>query len=51
MTKSRAESKRIERQNKRDRGLVQVEVWIYPEHRQKLRQFVKELNSTDTKKA
>lgn len=42
-TRDCAAEKRNERQNKKDKGLVQVEVWIKPEHRQKLRQFVNDL--------
>lgn len=39
MANSTSQRKAMERQRKRESGLVPVEVWIRPEHKGKLKQF------------
>lgn len=36
--------KALERQNKRNQGLVPIELWVKPEHKERIKQKAKELN-------
>lgn len=38
------ERKRQERKRRKDSGLVRVEVWVSPEHREQIRRLAAELN-------
>lgn len=44
------ERKAKERKAKRDAGLVRVEVWVYPQHAQEVRDFAAEITSTVPKR-
>jgi len=39
-----AERKRAERERRSAQGLVRVEVWVKPEHREQIRRLAQELN-------
>jgi hypothetical protein len=39
-----AERKRAERERRKSLGLVRIEVWAKPEHREKIRQLAEKLN-------
>ena len=42
--RTKAEQKRVERQRRKDAGLVFFGTWVLPKHRAKLKQIVKELS-------
>lgn len=50
MAESEKEKKARQRAEKRDKGLVQVSVWVSPEHAEDLRNYAKTLAKEKRKK-